>query len=152
MVKADRQQDIRKIIESQKISGQDELLGELGKIGYNITQATLSRDIKEMGIAKIPDPEKGYIYVLPKNIGIKDPQTVIKPGDSVLSVEFSYHFGVIKTLPGFASSIAIYIDSLGLKEIIGTLAGDDTVIMIPREPFTNDEIKIALHPFFPKVF
>ncbi|MCB8965200.1 MAG: hypothetical protein H6536_09230 [Bacteroidales bacterium] len=151
MIKSNRQQDIREIIVSQKISGQEELLSILHTKGYSITQATLSRDIKEMGIAKISDPGKGYVYVLPQNIGVKDPQTVMKPGDSVLSVEFTYHIGVIKTMAGFASGVGVYIDSLRLKEISGTIAGDDTVLIISRQPHTDSEVKHALRPFFPKI-
>lgn len=151
MDKDNRKQDIKKIISTQKISGQDELLVALKKMGYELTQATLSRDIKEMGIAKVPDHERGYIYVLPKNIGLGDRMSMNTQSDSIVSLEFSFNFGIIKTLPGFASSVAIYIDSLDLSEIIGTIAGDDTILIIPRESYSRAELSAALHKIFPKL-
>ncbi|RPH28893.1 MAG: ArgR family transcriptional regulator [Bacteroidales bacterium] len=151
MDKDNRKQDIKRIISTQKISGQDELLVALKNMGYELTQATLSRDIKEMGIAKMPDHEKGYIYVLPKNIGHNDRMSMNTPNNSIVSVEFSYNFGIIKTLPGFASSISIFIDSLDIKEIAGTIAGDDTILIIPREPHTKNELWITLQRIFPKL-
>ncbi len=154
MNKENRLRDIKKIISSEKISGQDELLESLKIIGYDITQATLSRDIKELGIGKMPDPEKGYIYVLPQKIGLADRMGVPLhiPGDSILSFELSYHFGIIKTLPGFASSIAIYIDTKKLPEISGTIAGDDTILIIPREPHTGEDVKRIILTLFPRIF
>jgi transcriptional regulator of arginine metabolism len=149
MDKDNRKQDIKKIISSQKISGQDELLAALKKMGYEITQATLSRDIKELGIAKMSDPEKGYIYILPKQIGMAERMN--RPIDSIVSFEFSYNFGIVKTLPGFASSVAIYIDSLDLKQIAGTIAGDDTILIIPREPHSEKDLRVTLQRIFPKM-
>jgi transcriptional regulator of arginine metabolism len=151
MDKDNRKQDIKKIISTQKISGQDELLIALKRMGYELTQATLSRDIKEMGIAKMSDHEKGYIYVLPKNIGLTDRMAMNTPNESIVSLEFSYNFGIIKTLPGFASSVAIYIDSHELHEIAGTIAGDDTILIIPREPHTKEDMIITLQRIFPKL-
>jgi len=150
MDKDSRKQDIKKIISSQKISGQDELLYALKNLGYEITQATLSRDIKELGIAKMPDHEKGYVYILPKDMGFAD-RMMNTPNESILSLEFSYNFGIIKTFPGFASSIATFIDALDLNEIAGTIAGDDTILIIPREPHTKEDLRVTLHRIFPKI-
>jgi transcriptional regulator of arginine metabolism len=154
MDKDTRKQEIKKIIGSHKISGQEELLDALKKMGYEITQATLSRDIKELGIAKMPDPEKGYIYVLPQQIGLVDRMgsPISIPGDSIQSVEFSYDFGIIRTLPGFASSIAIYIDTGKYPEIAGTIAGDDTILIIPREPATYKDLKSIVLKLFPGIY
>jgi len=151
MDKEKRKQDIKKIISSHKISGQDELLIALKKFGYDITQATLSRDIKEMGIAKMPDHEKGYIYILPKDIGLADRMLMNTPKDSIISLEFSFNFGILKTIPGFASSVSIYIDSFDLKEIAGTIAGDDTILIIPREPNTKKELQTVLNRILPNI-
>src|SRR5512147_1550853 len=113
MDKETRHQDIKQIISLHKISCQEELLEVLKEKGYDLTQATLSRDIKEMGIAKVPDPDKGYIYVMPHRIGLHE--RMIKPsgipGESIVSIEFSYNFAVIRTYPGYANSVAIFIDS-----------------------------------------
>jgi transcriptional regulator of arginine metabolism len=153
MDKETRHQEIKKIISTLKISGQEELLEALKEKGYDLTQATLSRDIKEMGIAKVPDPDKGYVYVLPQKIGLIDrmhkPSNI--PGESIVSIEFSYNFGIIKTYPGFASSVAIFIDSSKETSIAGTIAGDDTILVIPREPATKKELSEILKYLFPNI-
>ncbi len=153
MVKNSRKQEIKRVILSLKISNQDELLEELRKLGYELTQATLSRDLKELGVAKMPDNEKGYIYVLPEKMGMQErmPTSLNMPSVSVLSLEFSYQFGILRTLPGFASSVAIYIDSHHAKEIAGTIAGDDTILIIPREPASHDEVRRALKKILPSI-
>lgn len=153
MVKNSRKQEIKRLILSLKISNQDELLEELRKLGYELTQATLSRDLKELGVAKMPDNEKGYIYVLPDRMGMREqmPSSLNMPSVSVLSLEFSYQFGILRTLPGFASSVAIYIDSHHSKEIAGTIAGDDTILIIPREPASHEEVNAALKNILPKL-
>ncbi len=152
MVKNSRKQEIKRLIVALKISNQDELLEALRKLGYELTQATLSRDLKELGVAKMPDSEKGYIYVLPEKMGMHErmPSSLNMPV-SVMSLEFSYYLGILKTLPGFASSVAIYIDSHHAKEIAGTIAGDDTILIIPREPATHEEVKEALKGILPKL-
>lgn len=154
MAKSSRKQDIKKLISSLKITNQDELLEELRQLGYELTQATLSRDLKSLGVAKMPDNEKGYIYVLPEKMGMHDrmPSSLNLPTESVISLEFSYNFGIVRTLPGFASSVAIYIDSFRSKEIAGTIAGDDTILIIPREPASNEEVKKTLQHVLPKLF
>lgn len=152
MVKNSRKQEIKRLIVALKISNQDELLEALRKLGYELTQATISRDLKELGVAKMPDSEKGYIYVLPEKMGMQErmPSSLNMPV-SVMSLEFSYQFGILKTLPGFASSVAIYIDSHHAKEIAGTIAGDDTILIIPREPATHEDVKEALKSMLPKL-
>jgi transcriptional regulator of arginine metabolism len=151
MDKESRIQEIKKIISSRKISGQDSLLEALSELGYEITQATLSRDLKEIGIAKIPDPEFGYIYVLPQRIGVMDRKNTAMshPGESIVSIEFSYNFGIIKTYPGFASSVAIFIDSSKDYAISATIAGDDAILVIPRQPATEKELRETLYRLFP---
>ena len=151
MDKEGRKQTIKKIISTRKISGQEELVEILSGMGYEITQATLSRDLKEIGVAKVSDPEKGYVYALPQNIGVMDKigTKMSMPSESITSIEFSYNFGIIKTYPGFASSVAIYIDSSKLDEIAGTIAGDDTILVIPREPVTKEELIEAFKKIFP---
>jgi len=150
MSKEKRKQDIKKIISSRKISGQEELLEELSDLGYDITQATLSRDLKEMGIAKVPDHELGYIYVLPQKFGMMERMgaAMSVPGESIMSIEFSYNFGIVRTYPGFANSVAILIDSSKENSIAGTIAGDDTILVIPREPASKTDVEAALIRLF----
>jgi transcriptional regulator of arginine metabolism len=151
MRKESRKQEVKKLISTRKISSQEELVELLNGLGYETTQATLSRDLKEIGVARISDNEKGHIYVLPQDIGMMDKigSKFNLPGESITFIEFSYNFGIIKTYPGFASSVAIFIDSSKVDEIAGTIAGDDTILVIPREPATKKELKAALSKLFP---
>jgi transcriptional regulator of arginine metabolism len=153
MRKASRKQEVKKLISTRKISSQEELVEILNEMGYETTQATLSRDLKEIGVARIPDSEKGHIYVLPQDIGMIDKigSKLNLPGESITFIEFSYNFGIIKTYPGYASSVAIFIDSSKVDEIAGTIAGDDTILVIPREPASKKELKAALDKLFPNM-
>lgn len=153
--KKDRIAVIRDIIQSQSISSQDELQKELLKRGFEVTQATLSRDLKQMQIAKIATREGGYMYVMPDvAASVKNkvsphfipPKTVA----GVVSIECSLVLIVIRTKPGYASSIAYDIDMSALPEVMGTLAGDDTILVIPRSGFTPHQVAEALCVTLPK--
>jgi len=150
-IKSQRLVAIKNIITSQKVSSQDELLSLLEKNGFVTTQATLSRDLKFLKVAKMPDPEVGYIYTL-RDAGIKvidDSHYDEFPMIGVESIEFSSNMAVIKTKPGFANGVASVIDSHGLYEILGTIAGDDTILLIAREGVTKNDVVNALALFIP---
>ena len=143
---------IKQLISNKKISNQEELLDLLRVAGFEYTQATLSRDLKAIRVGKMADPEKGNIYVLHEQISNNDSKpTPTMPAETILSIEFSFNFGILKTLPGFASSIAIYIDSSNSIELAGTIAGDDTILILPRENFSRREILNALEEIFPGI-
>lgn len=142
---------IKNIITAQKVGSQEELLSILEKEGYVTTQATLSRDLKFLKVAKVPDPEAGYIYSL-RDGGMKiadDNQHDEFPLIGVESIEFSGNLSVIKTKPGFANGVASVIDSHGLYEILGTIAGDDTILLIAREGVSKNDVVNALALFIP---
>jgi transcriptional regulator of arginine metabolism len=144
---------IRKIIENQKISSQEDLAEKLARKGFHLTQATLSRDLKFLRAAKIADASKGYIYFLPAR---ETEQVNLLSGDNFpmngfVSLEFAWHLGVIRTLPGYASSIASAIDHIGSYQVIGTIAGDDTILVIPREGTKKEDIKNLLARLIPEV-
>lgn len=103
--------------------------------GYDVTQATLSRDMKQLKIIKKPDSDS-YAYSLP--------ETLDKPP---LKVEFSGNLAVIKTRPGYAMGIASDIDRKTVPEIVGTIAGDDTILLIPREGYSREQVITALSQF-----
>lgn len=150
--KNQRLQTIRRLIISEKISGQDELLKQLGKKGFIMTQATLSRDLKYLRVAKIPDEEKGYIYYLPDTEKPISPGTMENfPMNGFLSLEFAQGMMLMKTLPGFASGIASAIDLMRIWDIAGTVAGDDTILLIPRDGARKEEIIRQLAEFIPGV-
>jgi transcriptional regulator of arginine metabolism len=151
--KTERLLEIRKIIQTQKIGSQDELLGILNKKGFSYTQATLSRDLKYLKAGKMPDDEKGMVYVLPdttgQNLGSqRNPEVQIEQPAGFISVEYTSttQMAVIKTLPGFASSLAYRIDGMNAFEIMGTIAGDDTILVIGREGIPRPALVQSLKP------
>ncbi|NMC28046.1 MAG: arginine repressor, partial [Syntrophomonadaceae bacterium] len=121
---------IREILQSERISTQEELCEELRNRGYDVTQATVSRDIKELSLVKIPDGS-GYRYALPETQSRKTSNVRMRRvfQDSVVGYNHSENIIVIKTVPGAAQSIASLIDSLDNPLILGTVAGDDTIFM-----------------------
>jgi len=139
--KKDRLIAIRNIIREHAVESQEELLNILKSKGFEATQATLSRDIKQLKIIKSPDVEGNYIYTLSK----ENNYTSIS-GDFA-TIEFSGQLAVLKTRPGYASAIASDIDTKARHEIIGTIAGDDTILIIPREEVTRKEIMEVLSGF-----
>ena len=144
---------IRKIIENQKISSQEDLVEKLVRKGFHLTQATLSRDLKFLRAARIADTKKGYIYFLPSQ---ESEQANLLSGENFplngfVSIDFAWHLGVIRTLPGYAPSIASAIDNMGSYQVIGTIAGDDTILIIPREGTTKEDVKNILARLIPEV-
>lgn len=131
---------IKSIIATRKVSSQEELLSLLDKKGMKYTQATLSRDLKFLKVNKISDPEKGYFYELPDQHLITNEIAETYATQGFVSIQFANKLGVIKTLPGYASSIASLIDKANSFEIIGTIAGDDTILLIPQEDVTEKDI------------
>lgn len=141
--KSDRIKYIRQICIDNNISSQDELLAILQKGGYNLTQATLSRDLKRLKISKTLTATGEYRYVVPINsfaAAIPSEPKLI----GVNSLEFSGHLAVIKTKSGYAGAIAAEIDRDATNAILGTIAGDDTILVIPREGFSREEITLIL--------
>ena len=148
--KNERLQVIKKLIGNKKISSQEELLKLLVAEGFNMTQATLSRDLHFLKVSKMPDTDDTYIYVL-KDQEIRsatDPKTKL-PINGFLSIQFAKGMGIIRTLPGFASGIASTIDTMQFKEVAGTIAGDDTILLIPTDGSKNEEIIRKFSKFIP---
>ncbi len=146
---------IRKIIASSKISTQDELIQVLSEKGFELTQATLSRDLKYLKVGKTSDPEKGYIYFLPEN-GVAEKLDLEKastlfPLSGVQSLKFSGNFGVLRTKSGYASSVATLIDSSNSYDILGTIAGDDTILIIPADGVSRNDLRNALIVMIPEL-
>ncbi|MDK2835423.1 MAG: transcriptional regulator of arginine metabolism [Thermosediminibacterales bacterium] len=123
---------ILEIIRSKPIETQEELAEELKKQGFNVTQATVSRDIKELRLIKVLDGNNVYKYALPDaNVNISD-KLVRMFKESIVGIDYSENLIVIKTLSGAASAAAAAIDGLHWQEIVGTIAGDDTILVIIR--------------------
>ena len=143
---------IKEIITNNKVSSQEELLSILDKRGLNYTQATLSRDLKFLKVNKISDSEKGYIYELPDQHGVPGNDIAeIYAAQGFVSVQFANNLGVIKTLPGYASSIAALIDRASPFEILGTIAGDDTILIIPQNNVSEQDVINTLVLIIPEL-
>jgi len=144
-IKEQRLDTIRNILQTETIRSQEELLNSLLTRGITVTQATLSRDIKHMGIIKMHDGNGLYIYTLPDAKPSSENANLIEsPG---LDIEFSGNLAVLKTRPGYAMAIASDIDNQAPHEILGTVAGDDTILIIPREGYAREQVAAALMKF-----
>lgn len=150
--KNSRLDSIKMIISSKEIGSQDELLQELTKEGFQLTQATLSRDLKQLKVAKAASMNGNYVYVLPyKRMTEPQKASEMLRHNGFISIEFSNNIAVIKTRPGYASSLAYDIDMHNFHEIIGTIAGDDTIMLVVRENCTRTEVKHALANIIPNI-
>jgi transcriptional regulator of arginine metabolism len=148
--KSQRLAAIKKIIQTEHLSSQDELLKNLILQGFHLTQATLSRDLKLLKVAKMPDGTGSYRYTLPTNFSsVNTSNTSMHSLDGFLSLEFSGNLGVIKTVPAFSHTVASAIDALNIDPIIGTLAGNDTILFVVREGYTAADVQQALIKEFP---
>jgi transcriptional regulator of arginine metabolism len=149
-----RQAEIRKIIQKGDVHSQDELLIVLKGLGFDLTQATLSRDLKEMQVAKVPHPAKGYVYVIQEGEKIKnnsEPGRVNYLADGFRDLRFSGTLAVLRTQPGYAGTIAAVIDKAEPWEILGTIAGDDTILIIMKEGISKLDLINALVLILPKL-
>lgn len=153
-VKNSRLDTIKLIISSQEIANQEELLKALKSEGFMLTQATLSRDLKQLKVAKAASLSGKAVYVLPNNAMYKRvkehrPVREMMMHSGFISLRFSGNIGVIKTRPGYASSIAYDIDNANIPQIIGTIAGDDTIMIVVEEGCSRDLVRDALSSIIP---
>ena len=133
---------VKELIRNNRIDNQDTLLSMLKVEGFTVTQATLSRDLKMLKVGKISDGWSGYYYSLPENdlVSESEKSYIQDVRRGIISIEFSGNFGVVKTRPGNANSVGIALDILAIPEILGTLAGDDTIFIILREGMTKEDL------------
>lgn len=141
-MKGNRQDAILSLIEKENIGTQEELMLKLNKMGYKVTQATVSRDIKSLKLVKTPSANGQYKYTAVKNNSenIADKYRSIL-SHSVLSVDFAMNMVVIKCYSGMANAAAAALDGLVSEKIVGSLAGDDTVFVVCRTPDAAQEFK-----------
>lgn len=133
MNKGQRHIKIREIIANREIETQDELVDYLKNGGFNVTQATVSRDIKELHLVKVPMQDGRYKYSLPADQRFNPLQKLKRSlMDSFVSIDHANNLIVMKTLPGNANAVGALIDNLDWNEILGTICGDDTILIICR--------------------
>lgn len=133
-MKYSRHAKILEIIETHEIETQEELAELLKKNGFNVTQATVSRDIKELRLIKVLTKTGKYKYATIKQQESMVSDRLIKIfKDTVLSIDYAENFIVFKTLVGAANAAAAAVDAMDTKDVVGTIAGDDTIFMIVRD-------------------
>ena len=155
-IKNKRLEALRLIISSRHVGSQEELMQALRDEGFTLTQATLSRDMKQLKVAKASTMGGDYIYVLPNETMYKRVSTASSVREMMqvpgfLSINFSGNMGVIKTRPGHASAIAWSIDRSELPQLLGTIAGDDTIFIIIKEGCSRQEVIDALSQVVPNM-
>ncbi len=148
-----RQQKILELIETCDIDTQETLISELKKSGFNVTQTTISRDIRQLGLVKAVTHKGVYKYVTPGtgvrgdgslpvlNSAITDSVTKIVPAGNIV---------VIKTYAGMANAIAVCVDSLYHDEIVGSVAGDDTILLVVKDNDAAIQLEEELRSGFSK--
>lgn len=140
-MKRERQSKIRDIVENHRIDTQDELIRLLRESGFSATQATVSRDIKDLKLTKISDGESGYYYALPSSTASSDINKLnASLTNLIISVRSAMNIIVIRTHPGMAQAVATGIDNIRSSDILGCVAGDDTIFVV----VTNEEIAVSL--------
>ena len=143
-----RQLKLIEIINNQDVETQGELMELLSAAGFPTTQATISRDINDLGILKTLTPNKRYKYVCPpdeKENMTNKYNNLFK--EAVLSIRSAQNIIVVKTIIGSANSAAAFIDNLNITEIIGTLAGDDTILLVVVDEYSAEMVKRKLNSY-----
>lgn len=148
--KAERQVAIRNLVESRRVNSQEELKTMLLEAGYPVAQATLSRDIKELGIAKTAHgyrlPHAPHAAAAPAPAA---PKASLLHSESVVSLELVGGMAVLKTVPSHASMVAALIDAANPEAIAGTIAGDDTIFLMLRPAYAGPDVVEALDSLLP---
>lgn len=156
-IKTSRMEALKMLISSQELGSQEEVLQALDKEGYTVTQATLSRDLKQLKVAKAASMNGRYVYVLPNETMYKrvpNPRSAreMLMTSGFTSINFSGNMIVIKTRPGYASSIAYNIDNSDIPQILGTIAGDDTIFLVKKEGTREKDIIDLLAEIIPDIY
>ncbi len=145
------------LIKTKNVSSQEQLSRLLAEKGFKVTQATLSRDLKLLKTSKVPTDMGEYVYMLPDANTIKDHllssghthPALQNQGIGFISLEFSGNMAVVKTRNGYASGVAYDIDMLNSEDILGTVAGANTILMVIREGVSHSRIYSILRQILP---
>ncbi len=152
MQKTKRLLAMERIIAKENISTQDELLRKLKGKGISCTQATLSRNLRQLGVGRVPDGTGGYKYALSEKIrSTSNSGLQLNIVPVIQDIVEAKGLMVIRTIPGNASNTAFFIDGAGRYEIAGTIAGDDTILVIPRDGITLQQVHTCLEIILPGV-
>ena len=148
-MKSARQEKILEIIEKYEVSTQEALIAKLVEFGFDSTQTTISRDIRQLKLVKTPTGKGTYRYAAPK-----EKKESAAPAhnsaltDSVIKIASAQNIVVVKTLSGMANAIAVCLDSLDVGDIVGSVAGDDTIIVVMKDTESAEQTERALKDIF----
>ena len=144
-MKTTRQEEILEIIENNEIETQEELANRLRERGYKVTQATVSRDIKELRLIKISGRQSTYCYARPgRHEAVTNDRMIRLLSDSTVEIDYAGQMVVVKTLSGSANVAAEAIDNMNWKEVLGTIAGDNTIFVAVRSESDAAEIAFRI--------
>lgn len=135
-MKTDRQKKILEIVTDYDIETQEELQKQLLQSGFDVTQATVSRDIREMGLTKVSNSRGAYRYAAQNSVSASTDKYRKIITEAVIRAESANNLIIVKTYPGMAQAAGAAVDSLEMNGIIGSIAGDDTILIVSR----SDEI------------
>jgi len=140
-MKSNRQKIILELIRQNEIDTQETLMQKLLEMGIEVTQTTISRDIRDLNLIKVSTPGGNYHYVVSSDVGV-NAKPMLRSGvsDAVIRMQAAGNMIVVKTHAGMANAVAVLIDSLGLREILGSVAGDDTILMVVSESSATDKV------------
>ncbi|MEG1509442.1 MAG: arginine repressor [Clostridia bacterium] len=143
MSKKLRLDKIKQIITEYDVDKQEDIVDYLNEAGFQVTQATVSRDIKELGLIKLLTEDKKYKYAIPDMTEERLSSRFINVfKESVISIESANNIIVIKTIVGSANSACAMLDKLNMKEVLGAVAGDDTIIIVVK---SNHEVNNVIN-------
>ena len=147
-----RQQKIIELIEKYDIDTQDTLIKKLSENGYNVTQTTISRDIRQLNLVKGVTSKGTYKYIVPTAAVKENSVPILNSAitDSVTKIEAAGNIVVVKTFPGMANALAVCIDSIHHDDIVGSVAGDDTILLVVKDASSASELEIELKETFRK--
>lgn len=147
-MKQKRHQKILSIISEKDVKTQEQLTDSLKAAGFLVTQATVSRDIKELGLIKLPISDGSYKYAVTKEEKNDTSDHLTIFSKSVVGIRAAMHTIVIKTRAGMANAVAASLDTFLAHEVVGTIAGDDTILIIAEDPKNAEEVAAKLGKLF----
>lgn len=146
-----RHKKILELIEKYDIDTQESLIKKLNEVGFDVTQTTISRDIKQLNLVKGITEMGTYKYIIPSSVREdKAPVHTSAITESVVSIEAAQNIVVVKTFPGMANAVAVCIDSLKHERIIGSVAGDDTILLVVKDNEAAEHLEAELSDVFVK--
>ena len=147
-MKQKRHSKILSIITEKDVKTQEQLTKELKDAGFMVTQATVSRDIKELGLIKIPLSDGAYKYAITKKEKQETQENLSIFSRSVINIQQAMHTVVVKTHSGMASAVAASLDMFLANDMLGTIAGDDTILVIAQNPEKAEQMVVKLRQIF----